>query len=305
MPQVAERYYQVVLPILRLVLAIMISMGRADRDAAKHITGFIAAHAGMFVAILKDHTLSPSAATLEELMLATAIFERLSDHEDMVRDLLQSQGARVQTLLLSLLAKYCGREQHAPVVRSVRTKPRPEATAMASDGEPGTAESAGEQAAAASALVHRICCNLLAYCSTVLRYRSADANANNPVYWRVLLAPTLGPSPTVDVSGIAAASAPQSVRGAAPSMSVLVRYLGEAAAMLDDARARNQTAVMKREHIDELLLDDLDEVRRLAFSPQHRRCGRIGRYRLGRHRVSELTHARWRCGARSWRPCPA
>eukprot|EP01087_Luapelamoeba_hula_P015473 TRINITY_DN4630_c0_g1_i5.p1 TRINITY_DN4630_c0_g1~~TRINITY_DN4630_c0_g1_i5.p1 ORF type:complete len:1094 (+),score=127.99 TRINITY_DN4630_c0_g1_i5:367-3648(+) len=105
-PGPRERYHSMLLPILRLVLATIVSLP-GNNDAHLQALEFVATYTELFQTILKE-ALSPSAseATLEEAALLSALFYRFSLMLELMEEALQDSFRRYQRLLIRFLRVY-------------------------------------------------------------------------------------------------------------------------------------------------------------------------------------------------------
>jgi len=112
-----QYYYQIWLPILRVVVAILTSL-KDGEGVAKEVLSFIQRHSQLMSTILKNRSPFLTLESLHELRLVTAIFHRISFYNDMDA-VLKSKSAKFNSLLQRLLAKYTSERHYMPAVHAV------------------------------------------------------------------------------------------------------------------------------------------------------------------------------------------
>jgi nuclear pore complex protein Nup205 len=154
-PSVLERYSQLLLPVLRLLVCLLTSLPK-NTDVALKIFQFITEHSELFSSILKDRTLIVTKFSLQELNLVTAIFYRLSYHTAVISGKLEGRWIKYQNQMLNLLSKYCIKERWSSRTMS-QTPGAKTATKMRKGSDESEVEDEVEK------LVRNICTNIISY----------------------------------------------------------------------------------------------------------------------------------------------
>ncbi|KAG4097647.1 hypothetical protein H8356DRAFT_1308894 [Neocallimastix lanati (nom. inval.)] len=103
----SERYHQLLVPTLRLLVCIMSVVGKDNRIALSRMISFMNAHQDVIIAILKDKLSAITLTSLEEIFLVTALFPYLANDTDLMEKQLFGPGhISFHSLLLNLLSKY-------------------------------------------------------------------------------------------------------------------------------------------------------------------------------------------------------
>ncbi|KAG4088552.1 hypothetical protein H8356DRAFT_1056734 [Neocallimastix lanati (nom. inval.)] len=103
----SERYHQLLVPTLRLLVCIMSIVGKDNRIALSRMVSFMNAHQDVIVAILKDKLSAITLTSLEEIFLVTALFPYLANDTNLMEKQLFGPGnISFHSLLLNLLSKY-------------------------------------------------------------------------------------------------------------------------------------------------------------------------------------------------------
>jgi len=210
-PQVVDRYEQLLLPILQLMVSILSSLPN-NEDASLQVIEFINVHYELLVTLLKDRFVS-TISSLTILFRLTSIFYHLAPQEALMNNTLLNKAKRIQNMLLSLLSKYCTR-QHRFFRKSTKAsldkKPLPVDSMLVDTNED---ESSKRQM---SSLINGICSNLIHYCRIIIR------NPDDPLSrCRVLFTPVIANSISEqDVIPLAIGGIMKS-----PSLGTLIIYL--------------------------------------------------------------------------------
>jgi len=103
----SERYHQLLVPTLRLLVCIMSVVGKDNRIALSRMVSFMNAHQDVIIAILKDKLSAITLTSLEEIFLVTALFPYLANDSNLMEKQLFGPGhISFHSLLLNLLSKY-------------------------------------------------------------------------------------------------------------------------------------------------------------------------------------------------------
>jgi hypothetical protein len=85
LPTVMDRYEQLLLPVLRLFVALLTSLPH-HTDAASQVLDLITQHSELFSAVLKDRAPVITLVSLNELALTTQLFYLLAHHDALLYD---------------------------------------------------------------------------------------------------------------------------------------------------------------------------------------------------------------------------
>ena len=75
-----QRYHQLLLPVLKLVGALLTSL-QENKAVASGVIDFVVAHYDLFLVILKNQCPVITTSSLKELRCTTSIFHRLAQHD--------------------------------------------------------------------------------------------------------------------------------------------------------------------------------------------------------------------------------
>eukprot|EP00761_Pharyngomonas_kirbyi_P010103 gb/GECH01010121.1/.p1 GENE.gb/GECH01010121.1/~~gb/GECH01010121.1/.p1 ORF type:complete len:1939 (+),score=446.01 gb/GECH01010121.1/:1-5817(+) len=117
LPSIVERYHHLLLPLLRLLVAIFSSL-RTNRAPAEQLLEFINKHHKVLSSILKDRQITTAIygavdeecdidprLTLEEVKLVSCLFNLLASHEDLLKQHLSSRISKYRGYLVNILVK--------------------------------------------------------------------------------------------------------------------------------------------------------------------------------------------------------
>ncbi|XP_065186434.1 nuclear pore complex protein Nup205-like [Sycon ciliatum] len=130
MPSVLERYRQLILPTLKLVVSVQTSAGRQNRDVAGQVSHFVFSHVNVFTAILEQQAHPLTLSALHELMLTTAVVGQIGSapvantagvgtQMGQQQQILLLQHAHLKRLMLGLLPRYCQPQAWPALVKQV------------------------------------------------------------------------------------------------------------------------------------------------------------------------------------------
>ena len=243
-PPRMQLYYQLILPILRLLVSLITTLGATHQDLARRVIHFVSSHADVMNTILKDRSPILTKQSLKELELVTAIFYSLASHEELMRSTLGSRSSRFQHQMLNLLSKFFSKERWSSRLR------------LYIDEEPTSDISFKVQSA--EACVQRICINLLSYSRRVMLNLE---RTDQPI---ILLIPDLSGSSLQDGNKpINFMPVQVAAKGRPPSLSVLLQYLKSSVSTLLSSIDEYKQITFKVAHMNEL---SNDEVNTLASS---------------------------------------
>jgi hypothetical protein len=117
LPTVMDRYEQLLLPVLRLFVALLTSLPH-HTDAASQVLDLITQHSELFSAVLKDRAPVITLVSLNELALTTQLFYLLAHHDALLYDKLDTRWVKYQNQMLNLLSKYSIRERWSSKIRT-------------------------------------------------------------------------------------------------------------------------------------------------------------------------------------------
>ncbi|EDO29100.1 predicted protein, partial [Nematostella vectensis] len=189
-PSVMDRYRQLLLPALQVISTILASLGPQHREASMKVLGVVVSHADVFTSILQDRTPVHTPSSLQELALITGIIcnaalteTSVLDEDTILEDEIKLRGplARIQRLMLALLPKYCSSENWDKVIKTVAAQNSP---------HQGPGSKLSPVAMETAEMLHRICCNVIGYCRTIVSssgYRAAAAHTHRPPSLGVLV----------------------------------------------------------------------------------------------------------------------
>ncbi|XP_013384593.1 nuclear pore complex protein Nup205 [Lingula anatina] len=179
-PSILMRYRQLLLPALKLCLAVMTSLGIENKKAANQVLQFVIAHADVFNTILRDKQSELNLAALEELSLTSAVISRAAAEGDLETDFIQGDTtfiefrghlSRIQRQLIALLPKYCLTESLQRQIRSL---------------EPQAMEDGRDMKSEVQVHLQEIAANIVAFCRAII-----SKSGSAPPYIQVLFAPNL------------------------------------------------------------------------------------------------------------------
>mmetsp|Transcript_9771 Transcript_9771/g.13441 ORF Transcript_9771/g.13441 Transcript_9771/m.13441 type:complete len:528 (-) Transcript_9771:23-1606(-) len=194
LPSVMERYDELLMPVLRLMLT-MLTNNPASQDVVGQVLFFVDSHSELINTILKDRIPSITTQSLECLRLVTEIFYFLARHQDVVQFRLQNKTAKIHNMMLNLLAKYCTKDRWQPLLRT---------NMMQEDDTPQEY----------SSIVRDITKNLIAYARIISEFKDSR--------YKVLFSPRISAGDAKAEQDI-----PRSVttRGRPPTLTVLVDFI--------------------------------------------------------------------------------
>ncbi|XP_014664623.1 PREDICTED: LOW QUALITY PROTEIN: nuclear pore complex protein Nup205-like [Priapulus caudatus] len=190
LPTVMDRYRQILQPALKLCLAILMSLGSRNKQAANEVLGFLVAHSEMVSSVLRDAPTSLDLASLQELALVTAVVARsaVEDPDDeaaMAADRsafeAQSHVSRIQRQMLALLSRYSMTESLRSHINSIEELQEREGRGGGGGG-PGR----GDVKAMMRLSVLQVAANVLSYCRSLVSQSGTSAK-----FCRILFAPNL------------------------------------------------------------------------------------------------------------------
>lgn len=261
-PSVMERYRQLLMPALKVILAILTSLGSQHKEASIKALHFVVSHIDVFVSILQDRQAVHTSGSLQELCLATGIICNMAlteavltiDAEELGQEQIQLRGplARIQRLMVGLLPRYCTKENWEKIIKSMMEQHNEEPGAKYSLVAMETTEK-----------LQSICCNIVGFCKTVM---SSTGSVGS--HCHVLFAPNLTVSLSRDsrltreaVRPVTALSSYRSV-----SLGLPVSFLKKCSEeILKTAESCSQTR-LKLQNLTELSTDELRELSQAEFN---------------------------------------
>eukprot|EP01135_Chromosphaera_perkinsii_P004553 Nk52_evm23s288 gene=Nk52_evmTU23s288 len=247
-------YYQLMLPVLRVIVSLTTSLGAKHQDLARRVIEFVHNHADVLATILKDRSALLTKQSLKELELVSAIFYNLANHEELLRDILGARASRFQHLMLNLLSKFF-------------KKDRWQARLYLQESNEQSDENMVKKQSA-EACVQRICINLLSYCRRIMLNLK---RAGLPV---VLLGPNISnPGFQGGPGGSNFSSVPVTAKGSPPNLSVFVQYLKVSMTSLFASIDDHKQLVFKVEHMNELSNDEVNTLATFSLQYINERSG--------------------------------
>ncbi|KAL6046331.1 hypothetical protein QOT17_022255 [Balamuthia mandrillaris] len=286
LPSVSELYHQLLLPVLRLTVSLLVALPR-NNDVLTKACEFINAHSELFSTILKDRAPTMHPDFLEEVELVTSIFyllnlpqplaflpsssssatksssRRSSPSSSSVATtrtsplLALDNAANFHHLLMNLLYKYCTRKNWASQKKKAGRRTQP-FTNLINGGTDVASVMHQRDEERVDALIRCICRNLVAYCRILTDSpRDSSGMPVTPVgNFRVLFTPSFAGG---SVDGNSDEDFPLAIsgRGKAPSLGILASYLDDCLKQHEEAREQLKTARFQYEHIIELPSEEI------------------------------------------------
>lgn len=260
-PSVMERYRQLLMPSLKVVQAILTSLGSQHKEASVKVLHFVVSHVDVFLSVLQDRQTVHTSGSLQELGLATGIIcnMRLTEanlmvDEELGQEQVQLRGplARIQRLMIGLLPRYSTSENWEKIIKSVMEQHNEEPGAKYSLIAMETTEK-----------LQRICSNIVGFCKTVMNATGSVASHRH-----VLFAPSLTESLSRDSRSnrevarpVAALSAYRPI-----SLGLPVSFVKKCSdQILQTAELCSQTQ-LKLQNLTELSSDELRELSQAEFN---------------------------------------
>ncbi|XP_048578619.1 nuclear pore complex protein Nup205 isoform X2 [Nematostella vectensis] len=259
-PSVMDRYRQLLLPALQVISTILASLGPQHREASMKVLGVVVSHADVFTSILQDRTPVHTPSSLQELALITGIIcnaalteTSVLDEDTILEDEIKLRGplARIQRLMLALLPKYCSSENWDKVIKTVAAQNSP---------HQGPSSKLSPVAMETAEMLHRICCNVIGYCRTIV---SSSGSAKCNIH--VVFGPSMADILTRDTHR----TRTDSYRAAAvhthrpPSLGVLVTVIKGCADQMGRAVDVYKQTSLKQQNMAELTGEELRELSQL------------------------------------------
>ncbi|CAI8023964.1 Nuclear pore complex protein Nup205 [Geodia barretti] len=180
-PSVGDRYRQLLLPLLKLLLTMLTCPGAQRSEVKSQVTSLIGAHSDTFTSILKSHRGPVSVATLEELSLVTGVIGHSGVGQDWSTQdstALGSGMVHIQRLMLALISHYCNSQMWSGLV----------AEALRGEAE-GTDVNPDPLVTLETKLkVLQICANIVDYCRVAMTMGGKEFSSP---YCRIIFSPEL------------------------------------------------------------------------------------------------------------------
>jgi hypothetical protein len=172
LPSIMERYHQLLLPVLRIIVSIFTGL-RSNRRIAEQVLSFIGTHHRAISAILKNRDSLSSLYgqelekfSLEEIKLVTALFYLLCAHRDLKQQRIPFTGAGVskyEASMLNLLSRFSlSKQVWTPASPIAQINPATMSTEAYNEYQQNVAIEKEKQEK--HRLVGDICKNIISYC---------------------------------------------------------------------------------------------------------------------------------------------
>ncbi|TPX65975.1 hypothetical protein SpCBS45565_g04779 [Spizellomyces sp. 'palustris'] len=254
-PPAHERYHEVLLPTLELILSVA-QHTHDDYSAPARVAGFVVAHQHVLAKILKDSSQYITLASLKELELTTGLLSYLAPRQELMEKELPVAGhSSFHALLLALLNKYASPNrwisQLKPISRVEQEKHR---TMVAFLGRPTDVSNFRQEA---ETLVTSICRNLLSYCRIASEWREAEGGLGKSIVPRP---PLFTPSFTMENDRIPSAGL---VAGhPRPSMYTICAFTSRVVQTLMQSIEDYKHLSLKIAETHRLSVDEVNEITR-------------------------------------------
>ncbi|XP_078583600.1 nuclear pore complex protein Nup205-like isoform X3 [Branchiostoma floridae x Branchiostoma japonicum] len=270
-PTVSDRYRQMLLPALKLCLAIMTSLGPQHRDATNQVLQFILSHMDVFHAVLREQRSGLTLPSLQELALTTGVltqclgeggvFTNPSLQEDSAGAQVQSHLSRIHRQVLTLLPQYCSNQGLRKQLRSLEESVGPEGRSNKEDIRLALLQIMG---------------NLIAYCRAVVARSGPTAQQ-----CQLLFTPSLQEATTRDIYSA------QDIHGSVtsmrpPGLGVIVQHVKQATDDFMAAFESHGQLQNKVNNVSELSNEELKELCPVGAAAE----------KMSTHQRQQLAHKR-------------
>jgi nuclear pore complex protein Nup205 len=243
-PAVGDRYRQLLVPLLKLLLTMLTCPGAQRSEVKSQVTSLIGAHTDTFTSILKNHRGSVSMAALEELSLVTGVIGHSGVGQDWSSQDSTAVGAgmmHIQRLMLGLIPHYWDRQVWSGVVSE----------AVRGEGTPDPLVTMETQLR-----LLQICANIISYCRTAMTMGGTEYSSP---YCHILFSPDLTASLATNQNKDAPHSFPSShlTPSQAQSLGRLIRHLREVCEEYSTALDSSQQLQRKLSHTTSLTQDEI------------------------------------------------
>lgn len=283
-----KRYHQLLVPILRLLVAIF-SRNPDDVNLAEQVLHFINSHHKVISSALKDRHFSvfgPAVddQVMEEVRLTTSIFALLGPHGEKMRARLKARALRYELLLLKILNRYSDLSKVRRNMAEEEAMDETEDSSNDQDDQQRQVEDIAAEkirklfntAAAAedrTTVAREICRNIICYCRVITeKSQEHDLRYESISLIRVLFSPPssvgtgvggidgVDGSSRMSIHSMSQFQSQQHQLRQQPSLNVLYNLFVNNVQALSDAIRDRHTTQLSLTRIDEYALDQLTQV---------------------------------------------